>query len=70
MRRCAIERGSSRKTRALSSTIVLPVENVVPGDVPLLSAGNIAPADCRLLETRDLVLNEATGGPGMLAKST
>ncbi len=39
---------------------VLPVEEVVPGDVILLSAGNIVPADCRLLETRDLFLSEAT----------
>jgi P-type Mg2+ transporter len=39
---------------------VVPVENVVSGDVILLSAGNIVPADCRLLETRDLFLSEAT----------
>ncbi len=37
----------------------LPVSEVVPGDVVLLSAGAGIPADCRLLEERDLSLNEA-----------
>ena len=38
----------------------VPREEVVPGDVVLLSAGASIPADCRLLETRDLFVNEAT----------
>ena len=38
----------------------VPREQVVPGDVVLLSAGTSVPADCRLLETRDLFVNEAT----------
>jgi Mg2+-importing ATPase len=38
----------------------VPREEVVPGDVVLLSAGASVPADCRLLETRDLFVNEAT----------
>lgn len=33
---------------------------VVPGDVVLLSAGSSVPADCRLLEVRNLYANEAT----------
>lgn len=33
---------------------------VVPGDVVLLSAGSSVPADCRLLEERNLYTNEAT----------
>lgn len=35
-------------------------EEVVPGDVLLLSAGDILPADCLLLESKDLFANEAT----------
>jgi P-type Mg2+ transporter len=38
----------------------VPREEVVPGDVVLLSAGASIPADCRLVESRDLFVNEAT----------
>ena len=43
----------------------IPARELVPGDVVLLSAGNLVPADCRLLEARDLFVNEAllTGEP-------
>jgi Mg2+-importing ATPase len=37
----------------------VPVHEVVPGDVVSLSAGASIPADCRLLEERDLFVNEA-----------
>jgi Mg2+-importing ATPase len=37
----------------------VPVHDVVPGDVVLLSAGSIVPADCRLLEATDFFVNEA-----------
>ncbi len=54
----------------------VPLEEIVPGDVVLLSAGGIIPGDCRLLEARDLFVNEATltgetfpveKSPGLLA---
>ncbi len=38
----------------------IPMIDVVPGDVVLLSAGATAPGDCLLLETRDLFADEAT----------
>jgi Mg2+-importing ATPase len=38
----------------------VPLAEVVPGDVVLLSAGATAPGDCLLLETRDLFADEAT----------
>jgi Mg2+-importing ATPase len=43
----------------------VPVEELVPGDVVRLAAGDIVPADCRVLETRDLFVNQAllTGEP-------
>jgi P-type Mg2+ transporter len=43
----------------------LPVTQLVPGDVVLLSAGNLVPADARLLEANDFFVNQAqlTGEP-------
>src|SRR6266851_5625869 len=38
----------------------IPLADVVPGDVVLLSAGAAAPGDCLLLEARDLFADEAT----------
>jgi Mg2+-importing ATPase len=37
----------------------LPVAQLVPGDVILLTAGDLVPADCRLIETDDLFVNES-----------
>jgi len=43
----------------------LPAARLVPGDIVLLSAGDLVPADCRLIISRDLFVNEAllTGEP-------
>lgn len=41
-------------------TVGLPVEQLVPGDVILLSAGSVIPADCRIVESKDLFVDEAT----------
>lgn len=35
------------------------VDNVVPGDIVLLNAGDIIPADCYILEAKDLHTNES-----------
>ena len=37
----------------------LPVENVVPGDIILLSAGDVIPADSLLLDSKELFIDEA-----------
>ncbi|MCL1470545.1 magnesium-translocating P-type ATPase [Argonema antarcticum] len=37
----------------------IPNENVVPGDIVLLAAGNSIPGDCLILESKDLSVNEA-----------
>jgi len=34
-------------------------EAVVPGDIIILKAGDIVPADCRILQSKDLFVNEA-----------
>ncbi len=36
------------------------VEQIVPGDVVVLNAGDVIPGDCLILESRDLFVDEAT----------
>jgi Mg2+-importing ATPase len=40
--------------------VQVPVAQVVTGDVVLLSAGSVVPADCRLLTSEDLLVDEST----------
>ena len=37
----------------------IPAEEIVPGDAVILSAGGTIPADCLILESKDLFVNEA-----------
>ena len=37
----------------------LPLESVVPGDIVRLSAGDMIPADLRLIEAKDLFVNQS-----------
>ncbi len=37
----------------------IPVEQIVPGDIVILNAGDIVPGDCLLYESRDLFVDEA-----------
>ena len=37
----------------------IPVEEIVPGDLVILNAGDVVPGDCLILESKDLFLNEA-----------
>ena len=48
----------------------IPSAGIVPGDLVLLAAGNLVPADARLTEAHDLYVNEAllTGEPYPAAK--
>lgn len=67
------ERGASHAMRELLAVVVakttvwrdgkaleLPDEQVVPGDVLALRAGDVVPADCYLLAANELFVNEAT----------
>jgi Mg2+-importing ATPase len=38
---------------------LLPVEDLVPGDIVTLSAGRIVPADCMIIEATDLMINQS-----------
>ena len=62
LRQSVAVRGSVRRDRAIIS---VPVDQLVPGDIVELIAGDLVPADARLLESRDLFINQAllTGEP-------
>ncbi|HYM35128.1 MAG TPA: magnesium-translocating P-type ATPase, partial [Steroidobacteraceae bacterium] len=47
-----------RRTGASDFT-ELPIETLVPGDIVRLSAGDMIPADLRLLEAKDLFINQS-----------
>ncbi len=50
---CCVVRGGDAGTE-------IPLEDVVPGDIVRLSAGDIAPADLRIITAKDLFINQAT----------
>lgn len=47
-----------RSTREASGEI--PVEQLVPGDIVLLSAGDMIPADIRIVETKDFFVSQSS----------
>ncbi len=66
-----------RRSVGLKATVVrdhvateIAIEQLVPGDVIRLGAGDIVPADCRLLEAGSLFVNQSllTGEPYPVAK--
>ena len=61
-----------RRSVAVQATVLrdgtsrsVPIDHLVPGDIVQLIAGDLVPADSRLLESRDLFVNQAllTGEP-------
>jgi P-type Mg2+ transporter len=42
------------------STAEIPIEEIVPGDIVILDAGDIVSGDCLVLESKDLFVDEAT----------
>jgi Mg2+-importing ATPase len=38
----------------------VPLEEIIPGDIVILTAGDLVPGDCALVDSRDLFLDEAT----------
>src|SRR4029450_3031527 len=58
----ALQRLLPHQVRALrnGTTVVLASDDVVPGDVIFLTAGDDVPADCRLIEAFAVRVNNAT----------
>jgi Mg2+-importing ATPase len=50
--KCDVIRGGQK--------IQIIADQVCPGDIVILSAGDIIPADCRIIETNELHINEST----------
>ena len=63
----ALRRSVGLRARVLREGVwrEIPVDQLVPGDVVQLKAGDVVPGDCRLLEANDLFVNQAllTGEP-------
>lgn len=45
--------------RKFQGKIELPISGLVPGDIIYLSAGDMVPADCRILKSKDLFISES-----------
>jgi P-type Mg2+ transporter len=62
LRQSVAVQGTVRRDGA---SVSVPIHQLVPGDIVELIAGNLVPADSRLLESRDLYVNQAllTGEP-------
>ncbi|MDC6726118.1 P-type ATPase, partial [Leclercia adecarboxylata] len=62
LRRSVAIRATVRRDGAV---MALPVDGLVPGDIVELIAGDLIPADCRLIASRNLYVNQAllTGEP-------
>ncbi|MFF5444157.1 magnesium-translocating P-type ATPase [Streptomyces sp. NPDC012888] len=54
---CAVQRRAT--TGAAPATSEVPMSQVVPGDVVRLAAGDLIPADLRLLTAKDLMVSQA-----------
>lgn len=58
----ALKKMSAPKARVKRSGKIEEIdsENVVPGDILILEAGNFVPADCRIIESFDLKIEESS----------
>ena len=52
-------RGGAEAQEHTQDHIDVPIEQLVPGDIVLLSAGDMIPADLRLISAKDLFVNQA-----------
>ena len=67
----AMVRTTATVRRQGSGDAEIPIEQIVPGDIVLLSAGDAVPADLRLLSAKDLLINQSSlTGEAMPAEKT
>lgn len=59
VRRRVSESVASSARQGLQDTVEIPMKELVPGDIVHLSAGDMIPADCRLLTATDLFLSQS-----------
>ncbi|WP_296525655.1 magnesium-translocating P-type ATPase [Rhodoplanes sp.] len=52
--------GSAGPDHVAPDHVDVPIEQLVPGDIVLLSAGDMIPADLRLISAKDLFVNQST----------
>jgi Mg2+-importing ATPase len=52
--------GDARAAGRVDGFAEIPMEEIVPGDIVALSAGDMIPADLRLLSAKDLFVNQST----------
>lgn len=55
--RSAVPRDSTH--RSIEDSIEIPIKQLVPGDIVVLSAGDMVPADCRVMMATDLFLSQS-----------
>jgi Mg2+-importing ATPase len=58
--RAMVKTTASVKRLEASDFRELPMQTLVPGDIVRLSAGDMIPADLRLLDSKDLFINQST----------
>ncbi|MFF4368077.1 magnesium-translocating P-type ATPase [Streptomyces sp. NPDC001594] len=54
---CAVRRRAG--SGSVPTTLEIPMDQVVPGDLVRLAAGDLIPADLRLITSKDLMVNQA-----------
>lgn len=59
VRRCSDDVTQPEDYHPLDGTIEIPIKELVPGDIVHLSAGDMIPADCRLMTATDLFLSQS-----------
>ena len=59
MRRAEISQDDPQANGGGKQRIELPIKQLVPGDLIVLSAGDMIPADCRVLSAKDLFVSQA-----------
>jgi magnesium-transporting ATPase (P-type) len=53
-------RGGAARLSQVGGFAEIPIEEIVPGDIVALSAGDMIPADLRLISSKDLFINQST----------
>jgi len=59
MRRADVSQDDAQVNGGGKQRIELPIKQLVPGDLIVLSAGDMIPADCRVLSAKDLFVSQA-----------